>query len=106
MQKILGFFTLKSFLVFFSTGFSLLIVLMCLNIITVNEISSFLHLSNNATNALQQVFSRFQELTQNILDIISQLIKKALEFAGIGGEDLLESSNSISASATSASKVK
>ena len=83
MSDILSFFTLRTFLVFASTAFSLLFVMMVLNIITVDEVVVILGLSPEAASAFKLVVSRVQELTGNILDIISQLLNKLLGWAGV-----------------------
>ena len=57
--------------------------MLLLNIITIDELALILKLSPEATNALKLVFSRIQEVTGNILDIISQLLNKMFSWAGI-----------------------
>ncbi|MSP34006.1 MAG: hypothetical protein EXR06_03785 [Rickettsiales bacterium] len=83
MGEILAFFTLRSVIVFASTAFSLLFVMLVLNIITVDETITILHLSPEAGSAFKLVISRVQELTGNILEIISQLLSKLLGWAGV-----------------------
>ena len=83
MNDLLAFFTLRTVLVFASTAFSLLFVMMVLNIITVDEVVTILNLSPEAASAFKLVVSRVQELTGNILDIISQLLNKLLGWAGV-----------------------
>jgi hypothetical protein len=75
--------SLRSILIFFSTAFSLILVMLFLNIITVDEIALILKLSPEATNALKLVISRIQEVSTNILEIISQLLNKLLGWAGV-----------------------
>ncbi len=79
----LSYLTLRTFLVFASTAFALLIVMLSLNIITVDEAATILKLSPEATNAFKQVVSRMQEVTGNVLDIISQLLSKLFGWAGV-----------------------
>ena len=74
---------LRTILVFFSTAFSLIVLMLLLNIITVDELATILSLSPEATNALKLVFSRIQEVTGNILDIIGQLLNKLFGWAGV-----------------------
>ncbi len=83
MSDLLSFFTIRTFLVFASTAFSLLFVMLVLNIITVDETVTILNLSPEAASAFKLVVSRVQELTGNILDIISQLLNKLLGWAGV-----------------------
>lgn len=83
MNSLIAFFTFRTFLVFASTAFSLLFVMLVLNIITVDETITILNLSPEAGSAFKLVVSRVQELTGNILDIISQLLSKLLGWAGV-----------------------
>ncbi len=83
MQEILSYLTLRTFLVFASTAFSLLFVMLALNIITVDEAVTILHMSPDAAQAFKLVVSRVQEITGNILDIISQLLNKLFGWAGL-----------------------
>lgn len=57
--------------------------MLLLNIITIDELSVILSLNPEATNALKLVFSRIQEVTGNIMDIISQLLNKLFGWAGV-----------------------
>ncbi len=57
--------------------------MLLLNIITIDELAVILKLSPEAANALKLVFSRIQEVTSNIVDIISQLLNKMFGWAGI-----------------------
>jgi hypothetical protein len=57
--------------------------MLILNIITIDEVSSILKLSPEGKNALQLVFSRIQEVTKNIFDILSQLLNKLFGWAGV-----------------------
>ena len=83
MNDLLAFFTLRTFFIFASTAFSLLFVMMVLGIITVNDVVTILHLSPEAASAFKLVVSRVQEVTGNILDIISQLLNKMFGWAGV-----------------------
>ena len=79
----ISFLTFRSLFIFASTAFSILIVMLALNIITVDEVALMLNMSPEATNAFKMVVSRIQEVTGNILDIISQLLNKLLGWAGV-----------------------
>ncbi len=54
-----------------------------LNIITVDDLVAILKLSPEAAAALKLIVGRFQEVTHNILDILSQLLNKLFGWAGI-----------------------
>lgn len=86
MNNLLAFFTLRTVLVFASTAFSLLFVMLVLNIITVDETVTILGLSPEAASAFKLVVSRVQEVTGNILDIISQLLNKLFGWAGVDAD--------------------
>ncbi len=83
MHGILSYLTLRTVIIFASTAFSLATVMLLLNIITIDELSVILSLNPEATNALKLVFSRIQEVTGNIMDIISQLLNKLFGWAGV-----------------------
>jgi len=83
MHDLLAFFTLRTVLVFASTAFSLLFVMLVVNIITVDDVVVILKLNPEAASAFRLVISRVQEVTGNILDIISQLLNKLLGWAGV-----------------------
>lgn len=83
MNDFLSNFALRSIVIFASTAFSLLVVMLTLNIVTVDEVAIILKLSPEATNAFKLVISRIQEVTGNILDIISQLLNKMFSWAGV-----------------------
>lgn len=83
MNDILSFLTLRTILIFASTAFSLLVVMLALNIITVDDVVVILKLSPEAANAFKLVVSRIQEVTGNIMEIISQLLNKLFGWAGV-----------------------
>jgi hypothetical protein len=83
MNEFLAIFTLRTVLLFASTAFSLLFVMLLLNIITVDEVIIILKLSPEAANALKLIISRVQEVSINILDIISQLLTKLFGWSGV-----------------------
>ena len=62
MNEFLAIFTLRTVLLFASTAFSLLFVMLLLNIITVDEVIIILKLSPEAANALKLIISRVQEV--------------------------------------------
>ncbi len=83
MSDIISFLTLRVFFIFASTAFSLLVVMLTLNIITIDEVIVILKMSPEAANAFRLVVSRIQEVTGNILEIISQLLNKMLSWTGV-----------------------
>ncbi len=83
MGDFLSYLTLRTIFIFASTAFSILVVMLVLNIITVDEVVVILKMSPEAANALKLVVSRVQEVSGNILDIISQLLNKLFSWAGV-----------------------
>ncbi|MBL6664637.1 MAG: hypothetical protein ISQ34_02205 [Rickettsiales bacterium] len=73
----------KTLVVFISTTFSILLIMLTLNIITVDEVIDIFNMSPEAANAFRTVVSRIQEVTHNILDIVSQLFNKIFSWAGV-----------------------
>ncbi len=82
-NDLLTYFTLRTFFVLFSTAFSILLIMLTLNIISVEEASAILNLSPEAAGAFKTVVLRIQEVTGNILNIISQLLNKLFSWAGV-----------------------
>ncbi len=83
MYPFLSFFALRSVMVLGSTVFSVLVIMLALNIITVDEVVTILNLSPEAASAFKAVISRIQEVTGNLLDILSQLLGKLLSWADV-----------------------
>ncbi len=83
MNNIMSFMIMRTTFIFASTAFSILVVMLVLNIITVDEVAVILKMSPEATNALKLVLSRVQEVSGNIIDIISQLLTKLFNWAGV-----------------------
>lgn len=83
MFDMLSYFTWRTVIVMFSTTFSILFVMLMLNIITVDEVIKILHLSNESATVLKSVVGRMQEVATNILDILSQLLNKLFSWAGV-----------------------
>lgn len=83
MNFILDFFTFRTTILLFSTAFSILAVMLILNIITVDDLVVILKLSPEAASALKVVVERLQEVTHNIVDILSQLLNRLLSWAGV-----------------------
>ncbi len=108
-MDLLSFFSLRSVILFASTAFSMMLVMLVLNIITVDDVIAILNLSPQGANALKLVISRIQEVTYNILGIISQLLNKLFSFAGINADltkikvDVNHNSSSVSEAVSSSS---
>jgi hypothetical protein len=83
MNDFISFLTFRTIFIFASTAFSILIVMLALNIITVDEVVVILKMSPESANAFKLVVSRIQEVTGNIMDIISQLLNKLFGWAGV-----------------------
>jgi hypothetical protein len=83
MFDIISFFTIRTVILLFSTTFSILLVMLLLNIVTVDEIITILNLSDDSANALRAIVERFREVSHNALDILSQLLTKLFSWAGI-----------------------
>jgi len=81
--EFLSLFGLRTVLLLFSTTFSILVVMMLLNIITVDDLIKIFNLSPDAANALRLIYDRVQEVTHNILDILNQLLNKLFSWAGV-----------------------
>jgi hypothetical protein len=79
----MSFMAMRTIFIFASTAFSILVIMLVLNIITVDEVAVILKMSPEATNALKLVLSRVQEVSGNIIDIISQLLSKLFSWAGV-----------------------
>jgi len=78
--------TSRALIVFISTTFSILLIMLTLNIITVDEVVEIFNMSPEAANAFRTVMSRIQEVTHNILDIVSQLFNKLFDWAGVDAD--------------------
>ncbi len=81
-NNIIEYFTIRVFIIFFSTAASIGILMLALNIITIDEVVTILNLSPESASAFKAVFSRIQEVTSNILNIISQLLNKLFSWSG------------------------
>ncbi len=83
MNDLFSYLTIRTLIIYASTVFSIMILMLVLDIIKIEEVSAILKLSPEATNALKLVFSRIQEVTKNIIDILSQLLNKLFGWAGV-----------------------
>ena len=83
MNDILSFFTFRTVILMFSTTFSILVVMVMLNIVTVDDLVVILKLSPDSATAVKLIVERLKEVTGNIVDILSQLLNKLFGWAGI-----------------------
>lgn len=83
MSDILSFFTFRTVILMFSTTFSILVVMVMLNIVTVDDLVVILKLSPDSATAVKLIVERLKEVTGNIVDILSQLLNKLFGWAGI-----------------------
>ncbi len=83
MSDILSFFTFRTIILLFSTTFSILAVMVILNIITMDDLAVILKLSPESATAMKVIVVRLQEASHNILDILSQLLNKLFGWAGV-----------------------
>lgn len=72
-------------MIYSSTALSLIIIMLVTNIISTEELISILGIDqrSNEAQALKLVISRIQEMSSNVLQIISKLINHLLSWAGV-----------------------
>jgi hypothetical protein len=72
-------------MIYSSTALSLMIMMLVLNIITIDELLTIIGVEqkSNEAQALKLVISRIQEMSTNILEIISKLLKNLLSWSGV-----------------------
>ncbi len=73
----------RSVILLISTTFSILFVMLLLNIVTVDEVVTILKLSPEAANAFKLIVSRIQEVSSSVIDILSKLLTKLFSWAGL-----------------------
>ena len=83
INALVGILTFRTFFVFASTAFSIAIIMLFLNIITVDELVAIFNLPPEAAQILRNVLTRIQDVTGNVLDIISQLLSNLFSWAGV-----------------------
>lgn len=83
MNDLVSFLTFRTVILFFSTTFSILVVMVLLNIVTIDDLVVILKLSPEAASALKVIVERLREVSGNILDILSQLINQLFSWAGV-----------------------
>ena len=72
-------------MIYSSTALSIIIIMLVTNIITVEELITILGIEqrSNEAQALKLVISRIQEMSTNILQIISKLLNNLFSWAGV-----------------------
>jgi hypothetical protein len=63
--------------------FSIVFVMLLLNIITIADIQDILNLSDETTNALATVLGRFLQVGHNLLGILSEFLNRLFGWAGM-----------------------
>ncbi len=69
-------------LVFASTIFTVVFIMLMFNVITIDQIAAILKLSPEVANVLKLIISRLQEVSLNIIHMVNQMLNKL--FAGSG----------------------
>ncbi len=83
LSDFFSYLALRTVLIFVSTAFSIAVVLLVLNIVTAQEMADILNLHDGARSAFINAISRIQEVSHNIINIISQLLNKMFSWAGV-----------------------
>ncbi len=82
MISILHILTLRTIILMASSVFSVAFVMLMVGIVTIDDIIKILNLAPDAANALRVIFSRFQEVTNNLIHIIGQLLNNLVSWTG------------------------
>lgn len=82
MISIINILALRTIILMASGIFSVAFVMLMVGIITIDDIVKILNLSPDAANALRVIFSRFQEVTNNLIHIIGQLLNNLVSWTG------------------------
>lgn len=85
MGVLISILTARSLILFISTTFSIMFVMLLLNIVTVDEVIAMIGWApdSQAAEAFRQMIERVREVSSNILDILSQLLTKLLGWSGV-----------------------
>ncbi len=71
-----------------STTFSIVVIMLFFNIISVDELSSILKLGKTETRIVQSMLDETRNITNNILKVLSQVIEHLFGWAGIDNVNL------------------
>lgn len=83
MIDIAGFFAFRTIILLISTTFSILVVMVMVGIINVDDLVVLFHLNPEQANVLNNIVEKLQVVWNNIVNILSQLINKVFDFAGV-----------------------
>mgnify|MGYP003386309453 CR=1 FL=1 len=85
MGVLISILTARSLILFISTTFSIMFVMLLLNIVTVDEVIAMIGWApdSQAAEAFRLMIERVREVSSNILDILSQLLTKLLGWSGV-----------------------
>ena len=71
-----------------STTFSIIIIMLFFNIITVDELALILKLGKTETRIIQSMLNETRNITNNILRVLSQVIEHLFGWAGVDNVNL------------------
>lgn len=71
-----------------STTFSIVILMLFFNILTVEELSSILKLGATETKIIKSMLNETRNITNNILRVLSQVIERLFGWAGLDNVNL------------------
>ena len=71
-----------------STTFSIVLIMLFFNIITVDELATILKLGKTETRIIQSMLTETRNITNNILRVLSQVIEHLFGWAGIENVNL------------------
>lgn len=71
-----------------STTFSIVVIMLFFNIITVEELAYILKLGKTETRIIQSMLSETRNITNNILRVLSQVIEHLFGWAGVDNVNL------------------
>ncbi len=80
---VFGILSSRSLILFASTTFSILVVMLMVGIISVDDVSKILNLSPDSAQILRNAIENIREVWNHVADIISQLLNKLFSFAGV-----------------------
>lgn len=83
MFSLLHYLTLRTIILSSSAIFSIAFIMLMTGIIQIDDIIKIFNLSPEAGNALKIIFSRFQEVTKNLINIASQLLNHLISWTGV-----------------------
>ena len=71
-----------------STTFSIVLIMLFFNIITVDELATILKLGKTETRIIQSMLNETRNITNNILRVLSQVIEHLFGWAGMDNVNL------------------